>query len=290
MLLLPFSFVACSDDEGFNTGEATVGFTNATMEVSEKAATIQVPLSVTGDHNGTIKVNILVKDAQGTAIEIDKNVILTSDVLYMPAGVKSVSAEIYSDIETETDDYDRSFTLEITSAEGANIGIASCKVNISEVVDPYEKLLGNYRLTAADLTSETGATVTFDVELTEGVSGKTFVVEGFDGYLLGYGLTEREYWTLEYNEQDATLSLVKGEYYATGVDFGSFIADCCVAPMDINSAGTDVLPTSSWDATWNEDYSVITFEENAIMGLALYSGGQYAGWAGAYYNIVLTRK
>lgn len=288
MLLLPLSFAACSDDEEFNTGEATVGFANATMEVSEKATTIQVPLSVTGDHNGTIKVNIVVKDSQGTALEIDKNIILTSEILYMPAGIEKVSAEIYSSIETETDDYDRSFTLEITSAEGAAIGTASCKVNISEVVDPYEKLLGKYTMTADDLTSPTGASVSFDVTLTEGIAGKTYKVLGFDGYLADFA-DEGEFWTLQYNESEETLSVVKGDYYATNVPF-TVPGDCCVAPFDFTPDGKDIIPTTSWDATWNESFNTITFEENAIIGIAIYSGGTYWNWAGAYYNITLTKK
>lgn len=290
LCLLPLSFAACSDDDNINGGNATVGFSSAEMSASENSSMIEVPITVEGDHNGLVRVNLDITEVNGVSVTKDETVLLTSKEIVLPAGTSTVYAEIRSLVNTSSDDFDRSFTLTISSAEGASVSTSTCKVNIEELVDPYQKLLGTYSLTAVDLTSSEGATVTFDVELTEGAPGKTFTVEGFDGYLLGYGLTDREFWTLEYNEQDANLSLVKGEYYATGVNFGSFIADCCVAPMDFNSDGTNVIPTTSWSATWNEDYSVITFEENAIMGLALYSGGQYAGWAGAYYNIVLTRK
>lgn len=289
LCLLPLSFAACSDDDNINGGNATVGFSSAEMSASENSSMIEVPITVEGDHNGLVKVNLDITAVSGVSVTKDETVLLTSKEIVLPAGTNTVYAEIRSLVNTSSDDFDRSFTLTISSAEGASVSTSTCKVNIEELVDPYQKLLGSYTLTAADFTSESGATVTFNVELTQGAPGKTFVVEGFDGYLLGYGLTEREYWTMEYNEEEATLSLVKGEYYATNVNFG-FLANCCVAPMDFNADGSNIIPTTSWSATWNEDYSVITFEDNAIMGLALYSDGQYAGWANAYYNITLTRQ
>ena len=161
-------------------------------------------------------------------------------------------------------------------------------MNIEELIDPYEKLLGNYTFNAIDLTD--GSSVTFNVELTQGAPQRSYTVEGFDGYLLGVGVTEREFWTLEYNAETESLTAVKGDYYAKNVNFG-FLANCCVTPMKFNEAGDDVEPTTAWDATWDEGYTTITFDEDAILGIGLYSStGQYAGWAGAYGNITLTKK
>lgn len=38
-----------------------------------------------------------------------------------------------------------------------------------------------------------GSSVTFNVELTQGAPQRSYTVEGFDGYLLGVGVTEREF-------------------------------------------------------------------------------------------------
>lgn len=288
LCLLPISFAACSDDEEMNSGNATVGFASPEMSVAENTSMINVPIVVEGEHTGLIKVNVELIDAKGTSVTKDESVILTGSNIVMPIDVQTVYAEVRTLVNTTTDDFDRSFTLQITSAEGASISTASCKVNIEELIDPYEKLLGNYTFNAIDLTD--GSSVTFNVELTQGAPQRSYTVEGFDGYLLGVGVTGREFWTLEYNAETESLTAVKGDYYAKNVNFG-FLANCCVTPMKFNEAGDDVEPTTAWDATWDEGYTTITFDEDAILGIGLYSSnGQYAGWAGAYGNITLTKK
>ena len=54
MCMLPLSFVACSsdDDAPVNTGNATVEFQNADIEVKENATIVELPIVVSGEHNG----------------------------------------------------------------------------------------------------------------------------------------------------------------------------------------------------------------------------------------------
>lgn len=53
MALLPLSMVACSDDdENINTGNATVEFESATMEVRESTSMLRIPINVSGEHTG----------------------------------------------------------------------------------------------------------------------------------------------------------------------------------------------------------------------------------------------
>ena len=288
LCLLPFAFTACSEDEEINTGNATVGFASTEMSFTENMSIVNVPIVVEGDHTGIVKVNIELTDANGTLVTKDESVILTGNNIVLPSGITTVYAEVRTLVSTITDDFNRSFTLKITSAEGATVSTESCKVNIEELIDPYEKLLGNYTFSAVDITD--GSSVSFDIELTQGAPQKSFTVEGFDEYLLGAGVTEREFWTLEYNADANLLTAVKGDFYATSINFGSFIADCCVIPMQITEDGKDVIPAAGGNATWDEGYTTITFDADAILGIGLYSNGQYAGWAGAYTNIKLIKK
>lgn len=116
LLALPLCLSACSDDDEFNVGNATVGFSTSEITIKENTTSLNVPITVEGDHSGLIKVNVIVKDAQGTNVEIDKNIILTSGDLKLPANVSTIYAEINLSVYTKEDDFNRSFTLEIESA------------------------------------------------------------------------------------------------------------------------------------------------------------------------------
>ena len=80
MMLLPLTFAACSDDdENMNSGNATVGFSQSEIDVKENVSSIQVPITVTGEHSGLIEVTVTVKNASGISVENDKTVLLTSE-------------------------------------------------------------------------------------------------------------------------------------------------------------------------------------------------------------------
>ena len=61
LCLLPLSFAACSDDDDINSGNATVGFEETSVSVSESATEILLPIRVTGDHTGMVKVEVVLK-------------------------------------------------------------------------------------------------------------------------------------------------------------------------------------------------------------------------------------
>lgn len=287
--LVALLFTACSDNESLNSAsDVKVGFAQTEMTISEKSTVINVPLTVTGESNGSVKVNIVVKEVVGTSLENDKTILLTGNNITFPEGVNSVDAEIYTKIETETDDYDRYFTLEIVSADGAEVSTSTCKINVEEVVDPYYKLLGAYTFNAVSIASEEPENISFDVELTENVPGKSYKVKGFTGYLSSFAGEEGEFWTLEYNSAEKNLALVKGDYFAKNVPFTFGASDCCVMPVEL--VGNDVEITNAWYAEWNEDFSTITFEENTIFAGAIFLQGQFAGVYDLLTNVELTKK
>lgn len=63
LLLCAVLIAACSDDEEqFNSGAATVNLQETAMTVKESAGLCTVPVVVTGEHTGTIRVTFELKD------------------------------------------------------------------------------------------------------------------------------------------------------------------------------------------------------------------------------------
>ncbi len=135
MCLLPLAFVACSDDDAsYNTGEATIEFSQATLEIKESIASINLPIVVTGTHDGLIKLSATMTDSNGSNLEIDKNVIITTETLNMPVGTETVNLEVRLEGVTNDEiENGRYIVFEITNVEGATLGAnATCTVNIVE--------------------------------------------------------------------------------------------------------------------------------------------------------------
>lgn len=152
MFLLPLSFMACSDDEeSINGGNATVGFASDQITVKETDNALLIPINVTGDHTGLINARVELQDAQGNSVTPDETIIMTSGNFRFPAGVETVDVEIYATCNTRVMEPGRSYALVITDAQGATIGTSRCQVNIEEVPDPYEQLLGSWTFVGSNI-------------------------------------------------------------------------------------------------------------------------------------------
>lgn len=256
LCLLPLSFTACSDDDEINGGNATVGFASTEVTLTENASIIQVPIALEGDHSGLVKVNIEVTDYNGTAVTKDETVILTSGSLVMPANVASVEAELRTSVYTIEDNNDRSFTLKITSAEGASIGNATCKVNIEEIPDPYTNLAGIWEVSA-------GSAGMVSIKMTPREDRTAFDCSfNFQG--LDFNIP------MYYSAQG--LELEGGKAVATGLDFGEIgVMDVWLGYVNGNYWYAQNIP-----ASWNEDFTIINFEAPVYAGL--YQGSSFAGY------------
>ena len=131
-LCLPLAFTACDDDENLNGGEAIVQFQETSMTISERTTSLNLPIVVSGDHTGLIKVRVELTESNG--LVDDENVIITSRDLRIPAGVEEVEVEMVTSMLTEEEDNGRYFTLEIVSAEGAQIENGTCRIDIEEII------------------------------------------------------------------------------------------------------------------------------------------------------------
>ena len=289
LCLLPLSFTACSDDDevAMNNTGATVGFESAQVTYNENAGIITVPFVVEGEQNGAIRVNYTVQD--GTAVNEEHYLVTTNTVLIPADDNTGYGCEIRLLDDGMTENDDRTLTVTINSVEGASIGAnSSCEVTIADVdKDPYYKLMGVYTLTAIDATN--GNPVSFEVELTGGSTAEEqganehvrFVAVGFDNSYM-----TDEPWIIEYNESAETLTVVKGDAFATGLNFGSFIGSMAITPMDQTAA-----EVSEMNGTWSEDYTTITFDESLLLGVGVYDDatGAYAGFYSVYGNIVMNK-
>ena len=289
LCLLPLSFAACSDvDEvAMNTTGATVGFESAQVTYNENAGIITVPFVVEGEQNGAIRVNYTVQD--GTAVD-EEHYLVTTNTVLIPADENTgygCEIRLLDDGMTENDD--RTLIITINSVEGASVGTnPSCEVTIADVdKDPYYKLMGTYTLTAIDATN--GDPVSFKVTLTGGSTPEEqaanehvcYVAVGFDN-----SYTTNEPWIIEYNGNAETLTVVKGDAFASGLNFGSFIGSMAITPMDQTAAAV-----SEMNGTWSEDFTTITFDESLLLGVGVYDDatGAYAGYYSVYGNVVMTK-
>ena len=154
-LCLPLAFTACDDDENLNGGEATVQFQAASLTVSEVATSLDLPIVVTGEHDGLIKVLVEYKEAHG--LKDDENVIITSRDLLIPAGTEHVEVETRLSVANDEMETGRILAFEIVDVQGATLGTnAICEVSLKEA-SPIE---GSYALTGMDLrTSSVGSTL-----------------------------------------------------------------------------------------------------------------------------------
>lgn len=147
-LFLPMAFAACSEDENLNSTEATVQFKEATINTSEVTTALNIPVVVSGEHTGLIKVYIEYKEAHG--LKDDENVIITSRELLLPAGTDEVMLETRLNVSNEKQENGRILSFEIVEVQGATLGSNNtCQVKLKEAL-PIE---GSYQLTGLDLST-----------------------------------------------------------------------------------------------------------------------------------------
>lgn len=150
------SLTACSDSDDYNSASGvTVEMGKSEIQVKENKGKFFVPVTLTGDANGPVKVNLKI-EASGPNPALpfeDRNgswngdYIVTSETLNIPEGVSSVNVEINT-VDNREENEDKTFIITIASAEGATIGSQSSTTVIIKDNDslPYEKIQGEWTL------------------------------------------------------------------------------------------------------------------------------------------------
>ena len=155
MLIVAVSFFAsCSDDDDYNTQEVTVGFESATIETSEGAGMMDIPVMINGkNRNGDINFHINVEGVGNNPAEMDENFYITGYDFNVPADslLDRVNIQIVfvnDRIPTEA----RQFKIDIVGLHGAQEGIMSTLVTINDndgLEYTYESLYGKYEVDMA---------------------------------------------------------------------------------------------------------------------------------------------
>lgn len=267
MCLLPLSFVACSDDDEaqMNTGNATVEFQSADMQVKENATIVEVPIVVSGEHNGNIKVTAKMISSSAN-FQADKDVIVTTENFVLSAETSFVNLEAHLvGLADEGINPGRTITFEITSVEGASLGgNKTCTVELKEN-NPLE---GTYVLRGFDPFSGAVASVKYTLSMEEGVTDKAYIDFGYGG-LLQLNLEEVEPGK-KYN-----LTIPGQQVIGTYGSYGDVLFVKAAVDWSVGSIfayGNDMAATY--------DNGVITIKGAVDEGVGAYIPG--AGWLEAY--------
>lgn len=304
--LLCLMAVACADENDFNTtADAVVGMEQATYTVKENKGIFLVPITVSGERNGAVEVDVDVVSNDPNCIE-NKHYIVTSRHLIIPLGKNRVNVEIKT-VDDRVINPDRTFGIRIVSAQGAQVSstLAQTTVTLMDNDDiPYDRMGGKWMITATDELGENGpAQVSWQAQLV------TATDEEEDGYGTTIMMSPWRMWNGEtyedvleikhslsfhYNasSQKATLSLKLGEVMASEIilggenEDGRDLTNCTM--RSATPTAVSYTTNGTLTGTVNEDFTQITFNL-PLMGL-LYDANNlpfsYWFW---YSNIVMNK-
>lgn len=167
-LMASVALVSCQDTDDINTGKATVAFGQAEYSIKENKGIFNIPIVVSGEQNGPIRVSIEVT-SNGANCKEDVNYMITSKEIIIPAKKKQVNVEIKA-IDDRIINDDRQFSMHIASASGASVSEtnATTKVTLTDNDDiPYERMAGVWTVTAINKAAESGKDepITWDMKL-----------------------------------------------------------------------------------------------------------------------------
>lgn len=290
LVLGSFILAACSDDDKYNTASGvTVEMGSSEITVSESAGNLKVPVKITGDANGPVKVQLKIESTGNNPAlpyeerngEWNGHFLLTSDYLNVPAKEKIayIDVKLFDDRD---ENENRTFTISIVSAEGAEIGaVSSTLVTIKDNdSDPYGKTQGEWTFDCMNFFDEVPES--YPVYIT----GVPESDPNFGSVLYVAGLAALP--TLEavalysYDEDTKTGTLT----FKLGQLIGTYdVYDIALFTVD----GKYITPEGEIVATINPEFNAITFDPNDIFYFAAYQGGQYAGGLDGCYEMSMKR-
>ncbi len=287
-------FAACSDnDSSWNTAaDVTVNMKpienkqedDDTLRVKEGVGIFNVPVVVTGEANGPVKVTVSVKETGTNPAKKDVNYMVTDTTVVISEGTGNIEIKAIDDADINED---RTFDVTIVSAEGAKIGDhpttpVKLRDNDSEF---YEKLQGNWNLNyfdgdgaaQSDAVTITGATDDADEDY-----NKTLYMSGIFGYKWLTAILSYQY---DKNTNQGSLSFDQlGSYIAGGpVQFSTFTGNFVF--YRYNGQTTPIV------GTWSADFNTVTFDQSAVLQAYVFDATTGAG-KGNYdflQKITLTR-
>lgn len=294
---------SCSDDDTINSAAATVSMGQSTYSVKENKGLFTVPVMVSGEQNGDIKVTVEVKSLSANCI-VDENVIVTSTEVVIPSSKKSVNIEIKS-VDDRVINDDRQFSITLVHAEGATISETE-KTTLITLLDnddiPYDRMDGEWIFTAVNMFKEDTPVESWETRLT------TVVDDDEPGYGSVITMSPWTIWSgdsydfishtllFKYNasSETATVTFKLGEKMSEelvlgGEDEDGFDLTNCTLRSATSSPMSGYTMSGSVVGTVNSDFTEIKFNlplEGIIFDA---KGVPYSPWF-LYESITMTKK
>ena len=267
-----FSVASCSDDDtSWNTeSDVTVQMGEATFSTKEGRGMVSIPLTVSGERNGNIKVTLdVVSDFENPAKDEEHLYLTTKTIVIFPEdNTYDVEVSIVDDKDMNEA---RFCNVVIASAEGATIGAQSyttieIKDNDSE---PYDRCAGEWILNTAK-ASQSGdlsfsrqyiSLVSYD----EGQAGynKYYKVEG-----LVSGADElafRAYFYYDEETKDGYITIANGQSGGT-MEINSTFGEQSIYLMQLTSDGY-LANTGNTVFYYDSEFSKMEVENEVEEGL-----------------------
>lgn len=289
-------FGSCSDDkETQNTNsDVVVEMESPTFSAKESAGSVKVPIKVTGKTNGKVYVTMEVKECGNNPAKKDVH-------FYVADTTITISDEIgyveYRAVDDKEMNEDRTFQFVIKEAKGAKIGAQN--TTTVTIVDndnaPYDRLQGEWTLSAKD---PDGQGDSFTVTITEPAQfnedgtenreyGKVLYMDGFMGLNAGDGVNMIKL-NFSYNEttMQGYVAFDCTETYTLFTNTFNGIGEADVKVRNADNSNSPLF------GNWDSNFTTVTFTPGSGIMLSVFpkSTGAYAGYAGLYTDIVLTKS
>lgn len=298
---------SCSDSDNVNSGAATVGFGEAKIEAKERVGFFKVPVTVTGEQNGTIELDVKVLADDPNCVE-DKNYLITSKHLIIPQSTKTVNVEIKAVDDRQPND-DRKFKLQIENVKGASVSSTNATAEVV-ILDndnvPYELMYGTWTLSANEINPETNSksvqTWDIDLRVLEDTDPEYGIIVNSSpwGQLLDAEenlITLSQALTFKYDNvtRKSQLTMKIGTELASNMNLGTYKDESTGRDRDLTKASvrtaimgmSGFLYSGSLTGQVSDDYNEITFPGTVYM-IVFDSSKQPFMYYGIYEDIKLT--
>lgn len=287
-LLAAMAFAACSDDDpAWNSESATVNMGQSEISVRENAGIFNVPITVDGERNGLVRVEVEVSEVGANPAMDDVHYYVTSRSIVIPADATSGNIEIMTVNDNDVNET-RTFTMTIARVEGAAVGSQSTTtVSLrDEDSDFYEKLKGAWTMQGTGLDGSPARWTGYITGMGEDEEGYGEIL-----YFSGFCGQSSLMLTLQYSYDVATKTGSLDILYGTSTGQLNFTD---LGVCDIVTGGVEggyAILEGSIPGSWNDEFTQVTFDPDAALYGFLVQGGSFLGY---YFdaligNIILTR-
>lgn len=289
--LAALTLTACSDDDdNMNTASCTVNMKEQVVNASEDMVQdvyYYVPIEVTGNSNGPIRVTVEVSETGTTPATEGEHYLVTEKTITIPAGQKVGQIEFHPTGDTDINE-DRQFLMTIVSAEGATVG--QNRTTVVNLLDD-DHLLPPAYAAIEGIYACNGDGEAFNL-------GIAIYPEGDENYLkkaIIYGWQGAEWaqveCTFSYDVASGRvrLNLPVGSPVAEGVNFGD-IGVCNVYACGYSADGLSLAGNIS--IVSNADIDTFTFQSGIAGGIfnGSASGSNFTGYVWfAYQSLRMTK-